>query len=227
VPASETQRALRRAFGRWGLPAWIRVDNGSPWGATGGLPTALGLWLIGLGVEPIWNPPRSPRRNGVVERFQDVGQDWAEPATCASAAELQRRLDEADNIQREAYPAIGGRPRMDAFPGLKHSGRPYRPRHEARHWELGRVLHWRSRHAVPRRVDVNGKVSIYDRGHWVGRAAIGRDVWVTLDPDTVEWIIMDERGSILKRVVASEMTAERIRRLSISRERGGNTPDGT
>src|SRR4051794_34359624 len=154
VGAEAVQKALRRAFARWGLPGRLRVDNGTPWGATGGLPTALALWLIGLGVEMIWNPPRRPRRNGVVERFQDVGQDWAEPATCASAAELQARLDAADRIQRDEYPALGGRSRRAAYPGLAHSGRPYRRRHEARQWDLARVLRWLSGHAVPRRVDV-------------------------------------------------------------------------
>jgi hypothetical protein len=110
---------------------------------------------------------------------------------------------------------------------LKHSGRPYSRRREATHWELGRVLHWLSRHTVPRRVDTNGKVSVYDRCHWVGRWHIGQDAWVTLDPDTVEWVIRDARGSVLKRITASELTAERIRGLSVSRERGGGPHRGT
>lgn len=227
VGADEVQEALRRAFARWGTPARMRVDNGTPWGATGGLPTALALWLIGLGVGMIWNPPRSPRRNGVVERSQDVGQDWAEPATCATAAELQARLDEVDRLQREEYPAIGGLTRRAAYPGLSHSGRPYSRRREARGWDLARVSHWLSGVAVPRRVDVNGKVSVYDRCHWVGRQHVGRPVWVTLDPDTLEWVIMAEGGGVLKRVAAAELTADRICRLAVSRERGPRTSGKT
>jgi hypothetical protein len=210
---------LRRAFTDWGRPARIRVDNGTPWGATGGLPTALALWLIGLGVGMIWNPPRTPRRNGVVERSQDVGQDWAEPGTCATAAQLQQRLDEFDQIQREEYPAIGGRSRRAAYPGLSDLGRRYDPEHEASEWELGRVLSWLSDLTVARRVDVNGKVSVYDRCHWVGRTHVGRSVWVTMDPETTEWVIMDENGGVLKRAAATELTAEGICRLSVSRER--------
>ncbi|MDB5312698.1 MAG: hypothetical protein JWO38_6900 [Gemmataceae bacterium] len=79
---------------------------------------------------------------------------------------------------------------------------------------------WLSGVAVPGRVDVNGKVSIYDRGLWVGRLHAGRSVWVTLDPDTLAWAILGERGEVLKRVRAEELTAERIGRLSVSRERG-------
>ena len=39
----------------------------------------LALWLIGLGIEVIWNPPRCPQANGVVERSQGTGKRWAEP----------------------------------------------------------------------------------------------------------------------------------------------------
>jgi len=179
----------------------------------------LALWLIGLGVGMIWNPPRTPQRHGVIERSQDVGQDWAEPGTCDSAAELQVRVDEMDRIQRDEYPALGGQPRSHVYPGLAHSGRPYSPQHEEQQWDLARVLSWLSVQAVPRRVDVNGKVSIYDRCHWVGRPHVGRPVWVLLDPDTTEWVILAEGGAVLKRIAATELTAARIGRLCVSRER--------
>ena len=120
MPAAETQRCLREAFARRGMPAQIRVDNGSPWGSAGDLPTALALWLIGLGIGVIWNPARRPQDNGVVERSQGTGKRWAEPPTCADAAELQRRIDDLDGIQREEYPSIGGMSRLEAFPGLRH-----------------------------------------------------------------------------------------------------------
>jgi hypothetical protein len=214
---------LRRAFADWGLPARIRVDNGPPWGATGGLPTALALGLIGRGVGLIWNPPRTPRRNGVVERSQGVGQDWAEPATGATAAQLQGRLDEFDRIQREEDPAIGGRSRRAAYPRLSHSGRGYHRPREAKQWDLARVLSWLSEPVVARRVAVNGKVSVYDRCHWVGRTHVGRSVWVTLDPEATEWVIMSEAGGVLERAAATELTAQRICRLSVSRERGSGT----
>jgi hypothetical protein len=45
------QAELRRQFRRWGLPNALRVDNGNPWGDWSDLPTALALWLIGLGLD--------------------------------------------------------------------------------------------------------------------------------------------------------------------------------
>src|SRR4051794_7580213 len=71
-----TQRALRRLFARFGLPEQVRIDNGMPWGSQGDLPTDLACWLAGLGVGLLTNPPRQPQKNGVIERYQGVGQLW-------------------------------------------------------------------------------------------------------------------------------------------------------
>jgi hypothetical protein len=126
-----TQADLRQAFAAWGLPARIRVDNGVPGGSDDELPTELACWLIGLGVEVVFNPPRRPQANGVVERSQGVAKQWAKPHTCATAEDLQARLDEMDRRQRELYPVTPGRlSRGQAFPGLTHSGRAYVPGHE-------------------------------------------------------------------------------------------------
>src|SRR5438046_190655 len=123
VPAAAVQAQLRRAFAAWGLPRRLRLDHGWPWGGWSGLPTALALWLVGLGVGLTFNPPRQPQYNGVVEKSQDTGQRWAEPHTCRNAAELQARLDEVDRIQREEYPSLRGRSRLSVFPQLRQPER--------------------------------------------------------------------------------------------------------
>ena len=38
------------------------------------------------------------------------------PGQCGSLAQLQRRLDEADALQRDAYPYVGQRSRSEAWP---------------------------------------------------------------------------------------------------------------
>ena len=163
VDPRQTQASLRRLFAAWGLPRRLRVDNGAPWGSRGDLPTDLVCWLAGLGVAVVANPPRRPQANGVVERSQGIGKRWSEPARCDDAAELQRRLDVVDRWQRERYPAAGGRSRRQAHPGLEHSGRPYDPAGEPRDWQLTRVWDLMGEHLVPRQVDGQGKLWLYDR----------------------------------------------------------------
>lgn len=61
---------LTGALRRYGLPAAIYVDNGSPWGAgTRGQWTRLRIWLLMLGVETIHGKPYHPQGRGKCERF--------------------------------------------------------------------------------------------------------------------------------------------------------------
>ena len=219
MPASETQKQLREAFGRWGMPARIRVDNGTPWGSAGDLPTDLALWLFGLGVEVVWNPPRRPQDNGVVERSQGTGKRWSEPPSCSSPAELQRRIDDLDQIQRQEYPSIDGRSRLEAFPALGHSGRAYRVEDEASSWSRSAALAHLSTYLVPREVDAKGVISLGNRSRYVGVALKGRRVYLSLDPYQVEWLVQDQDGVCYHRLKAEELTTERIVGLEVTRHR--------
>jgi hypothetical protein len=219
VPASWTRDRLREAFARWGLPERIRVDNGTPWGSAGDLPTDLALWLIGLGVEVAWNPPRRPQDNGVVERSQGTGKRWAEPATCGDATELQGRVDEMDRIQRELYPVAGGSSRAATFPALAHSGRPYEPESETRRWEPARVLEHLARYTAPRAVDTGGTVSLYGRSRYVGAALGGQRVYISLDPVERQWMVAGADGVCYHRLPAPELSQESVLGLEVSHRR--------
>jgi hypothetical protein len=210
---------LREAFARWGMPWRVRVDNGAPWGSTGELPTDLALWLIGLGVGVIWNPPRRPQFNGVVERSQGTGKRWAEPGTCPDEAELRRRLEEQDHIQRALYPRVKGLSRMEAFPGLRHSGRSYGPEQEAVVWDLARVLDHLAGYALVRQVDSSGTVSVYSKSRYAGKDLCGKEVYISIDPVTIEWVYSGPNGVCYRRQKAEELTAERIRGLDVSQHR--------
>ena len=64
---------LLAIFGRYGLPAEILSDNGPPWGSlhdgTGRAFTALGVWLIELGITIRHGRPYHPQTQGKDERF--------------------------------------------------------------------------------------------------------------------------------------------------------------
>jgi hypothetical protein len=215
VPEADVQQRLRAAYARWGLPRRLRVDNGKPWGSWSDLPPALALWVIGLGIDVLWNDPCRPQQNGVVERSQGTAKRWAEPHACQSPAELQDRLDADDHLQRERYPLAGGRSRWELFPGLTHTGRPYREADEAGGWDLQRVWDHLAGYVVPRRVDGQGKVSVYNRNLYVGVAQAGQQASVQFDPEQGHWLISDSAGRQLRTPPAPEISAASIRELRL------------
>jgi transposase InsO family protein len=225
VPVDRVRQQLRRAFARWGRPGLIRVDNGTPWGSKGDLPTDLALWLIGLGIDLWWSPPRRPQDNGVVERSQGTGKRWGEPGTCSSAEELQERIREQDELQRCFYPYKERKSRMEWWPGLGHSPRGYDEGAEAAGWCWQRVASYLHEQCVARRVDQKGQVSIYNRNLYVGKVNRQKEVQVMFASEPARWVVADARGVILKEVAAPEVSAERIRALQVTNRRQGGGPD--
>lgn len=220
VPAPEVQAAIRQQFGRWGLPGWLRVDNGHPWGNYNDLPTALSLWLVGLGVQVHWNEPCRPQQNAKVERSQGTGSRWAEPWTCRTAAALQARLDREDQVQRERYPSQpGGRSRLAAYPGLLQVRQRYTWRWEQRQWDLQRAVQHLAEYQAARKVSSAGHVAVYDHAYFVGRAYTGQTVYVQLNPDTREWIISDAQGREVRKHAAHQITRARLMALDLARDR--------
>jgi hypothetical protein len=217
VPAIETQRILRELFGLLGLPEGLKVDNGFPWGSWSDLPTDLALWLIGLGVTMHWNTPNRPQENGVIERAQGTGKRWAEPFACDSVEELQSRFDHMDRIQREVYAERGKPTRLQAYPGLVHSGRPYTLAWENSHWDIELVLDHLANYAVTRRIGPSGHISIYNRPYYVGIIHSHKRAQVMLDPGERIWLVADEDGRLLNRLAVKELTEENIRNLCVTK----------
>jgi hypothetical protein len=207
------QAELRRCFTRWGRPLSLQFDNGNPWGSWGDLPTPLAAWLIGLGPVVDWIPARTPQDNGVVERGQGVVKNWAEPDRCGSVAELQRRMEREDRVQREWYPHAGFASRMAAYPGLIHSGRPYDAAWERANWSLGPVLAHLAAMEVTRQVDGSGKIGLYGEKLYIGTVNRGKAVVVQFDAGMAEWVISDRRGVELCRRPLTQFDAASLRRL--------------
>jgi hypothetical protein len=219
VPPAAIQARFRRVFTRWGLPQAIRVDNGYPWGTPRDRPTELALWLIGLGVAVIWNPPAPPRENPKVERCQGVAAAWAEPQACADPAQLDAQLDWACQTQRHEYPSIHGASRVDAFPQLLIPRRPYRPAQEPELWKLARVDHWLSQRLWVRRVGKTGVIAMYGHRRSLGRAYRGQEVVVRFDGAKRYWVVANSAGEILAQFLAWELSQDRILSLAVGRKR--------
>lgn len=65
-----TRERLISIFRRYGLPDTMLMDNGSPWGDSGGARfTAFSVWLLRLGVRVTHGRPYHPQTQGKDERF--------------------------------------------------------------------------------------------------------------------------------------------------------------
>jgi hypothetical protein len=210
------QTYLRQVFTLWGQPEQLRLDNGLPWASWNDLPAVLALWLVGLGLDLIFNPPRQPQYNGVVEKSQDTGQRWCEPHRCATAEELQARLDDMDRLQREEYPNLQGRSRLAVFPELRVPRHPYTEAGEQRAWDLRRAQDYLAGFVAVRQANHQGQVSIYARRVSVGARHRGQPVLVQYGADEQMWLLSDTEGRPLRQVAAPEISRERILALDIS-----------
>src|SRR5262249_36564564 len=150
------------------------------------------------------------------ERGQGVAKNWAEPERCRSAAELQRRLDEEDRVQRESYPHAGGPSRLAADPGLAHSGRPFDAAWGPANWAWGAVLVYLAGAPVTRRVDCSGKIGLYNGKAYVGTVNRGKEVVVQFDAGAAEWVVSDRGGVELCRRPLTQFDSAGLQRLPVT-----------
>jgi transposase InsO family protein len=122
-----TRERLVAAFRRYGLPEAMLMDNGAPWGDSGGGRfTAFSVWLLRLGVRVTHGRPYHPQTQGKDERFHRTlkaevlyGRHFADLTECQRAFDRWRHIY---NYQRPhqaidlATPSERYRPSLRSFP---------------------------------------------------------------------------------------------------------------
>lgn len=90
---------LSGLFRRYGLPEAMLADNGPPWGCTGSEYTALGVWLLRLGVVLHHGRPLHPQTQGRDERFHETldvellqMRRFADLSDCQAGFDAWRRI---------------------------------------------------------------------------------------------------------------------------------------
>ncbi len=200
----------------WGLPGAMKFDNGQPFADTAGnMIPPLALWLLGNGIEPIYNRPNSPRDNAKVERCQGTSSRWAEPGQAANAAELRHRLEEVchDHVFRYPTRVCGGKTRIVCFPELLQNPRHFQPQH----FDLNNILRFIARGTYVRSVSKTGQIAIFKARHSLGKKFKYQEVILKLDPHNCEWITYDRNGTMLKKFKATNLTKENILNLNVSK----------
>lgn len=197
VPVRKIQQALITIFKNRGVPDWIKVDNGRPFGDPQlELIPPLALWLIGLGIKVIWNRPATPQDNAVVERSQGVMANWTEFAKCENTNDLQLRLWKEADFHNLHFPIRrkGNKKRIELFPKLLHTGKDWKPAG----FKLNRVLIFLAKAQWERKVSANGQISIYGQRFSVGMQLKHQKVSLKLNPRKNLWHIFDANGELIK-----------------------------
>lgn len=210
---------LQTAFETWGKPQRIRVDNGHPWGTHSSVPSALALWLAGLGVEVVYGRPARSTDNAVIERTHGVLNRWVVPAQQAHLAALQARLEWAIHTQRERYRSPHSCTRTQAYPQLYTNPRRYRRQTDHQGWDLSQVAHYLSRHTFERKVEKYGQVTLFANSYSVGRCHARQRMNVQLDVHTLEWVFTDEQGVEIARRLSQELDYDLISNLRLGKRR--------
>lgn len=211
--------ALQAAMTTWGKPKGIRMDNGAPWGTQSPLPSALGLWLVGLGIEPIYGRPRHTTDNAVVERDHGVLAQWVQPDECSDFQDCQHRLEWAALTQRERYRSPATYSRTQAFPELFANKRPYRVDHDHLDWCRERVALYLSTFTFHRKVEMNGSVTLFANGYFVGKRYGRQMIQITFDSSTYTWRFTDEQNRLIRCQPTKELFYELISQLQLAKRR--------
>ena len=150
-----TQAAFSRLFHEFGLPYYIRSDNGTPFASTAiARLSRLSVWWIKLGVYPDLTQPGKPQQNGRHERMHRTLKAETTKPPAHSMWLQQERFDRfiAEYNDERPHEALGQQTPWDLY---RASDRQMPSRIPAieypDHWEVRRVstaghFRWKNRH---------------------------------------------------------------------------------
>lgn len=215
VPLREVQAYLIELFSQRGLPQWIKVDNGLPFGSSkqDTIPI-LAMWVMSLGVKVIWNRPRQPQDNAKVERSQGILARWSETDRSLNPSMLKAQLQKAITCHNQYYPVsrLRNKTRIQAFPQLlQHTGRAYQPEKAS----IQSILDLLARQSWERRVSKKGQINLFNHRFLIGAPYKHQWVNIHLNPLNNHWIIYDQNARQIKSV-PTRITLENIRKLNIT-----------
>jgi hypothetical protein len=212
VPVNEVRLQLVTYFLRWGKPGAMRVDNGAPLGhPTLQMTSPLALWLIAMDIDMIFNRPKCPQQNGVVECMQATSGNWIEPEKITDLAHLQLRLAQESLLQRQLLPVkrLNNKTRLETFPQLETSRRPY----QADDFDEQRVYGFLAKKIYTRKVSSAGTIAHYQQIFSVGATYKAQFVQLRFDVASECWLIFNQHQQI-KTIPARHLTKESIENLT-------------
>jgi transposase InsO family protein len=213
VPVGEVFDSLRYVLWRWGFIRAFRFDNGRPFGdPTRQSLTPCALCLVAMGIEVVFNPPRTPTQNAKVERCQGTTSRWAHVEQCADLEQLRQRLDYAVLTQREGLGTrvCKGKTRAVYFPELFRNPRRYDPTD----FDLSRVFQILAKGLWKRKVSATGQTTLFGKTYQFGHKHRIKEVLVKFDPNKLQWQFHDMEMKFIMALPADNLTRLNIQSLS-------------
>lgn len=208
------QQNFLRAFKTVGLPKCVKVDNGRPLADPQRQTVpVLALWLLALGIEVVFNRPRTPQDNAKVERAQGVLSNWTEWRKCSDRFALQIRLwEEADchNIHYRVS-RLGLKTRAEVFPDLLRSPRLFDPED----FDPQRAIDFVAKGSWERDVSKQGQFTFWGQRLQAGIKYAHQRISLKLNPKTNRWEAFSKDGSLIT-TFHSNITAHNLWNLNLS-----------
>lgn len=174
----------------------------------------LPLWLVGYGIEPIWNRAAQPTDNAKVERAQATTANWADLDTCADIVDLQVKLSQVILTQRERYPVrrLHQQTRQQAYPAILTALRAF----EVANFDYQLVLNFLQSRCWHRKVSKIGVISFYYQRWFLSRTVADQWVSIRLDASSNEWVIFTSSGEFIKAIPNVVITQKALLTLPMS-----------
>jgi transposase InsO family protein len=174
---ASTRQQLAAVFRRYGLPDTMLMDNGSPWGDSGGGRfTAFSVWLMRLGVRVTHGRPYHPQTQGKDERLHRTMKAEIALDRLADLEQCQRAFDSWRHLynHRRPHQAIG----------MATPSERYQPSDRAFPESLPPIEYGAA--DIVRKVDKAGDISFQNRRIRLGKPFRGE--WIALRATTEDGI---------------------------------------
>jgi transposase InsO family protein len=167
------KQGFEEVFREYGLPKQMHTDNGPPFGCVKSICrlTRLAVWLLELGIEPVYSDPGHPEQNGRHERMHRELKGEATRPPGYNLQGQQRKLNAFLRFYNEIRPhdAIGKRPPIKA-----HTQSTKHYPDLIREWDYPKEF-------VERRVSRNGAIR-WGHDRWVGVSTALNEKRIGLEP---------------------------------------------
>jgi len=205
---------LIELFKKWGMPKCIRVDNGMPLGdpQRKSIPE-LALWLIGKGIDVIFNRPRQPTDNAKVERMQRTTKNWAEITESKNLKDLDRKLKVAGVFQRQKFKVsrLQNRTRLEAYPTLLSNSRSY----DANYFKVERAYKRLEAWTFIRKLSSGKQIGLYHQSYFIGKECSIEFLTAKFDAENICWNICDNQHQLIRSFPALNLMPENIQNLTV------------